>query len=53
MYEDKKTVTISLKMSEEERDKLTTFCKANELNMSQVIRRSIREFLLRQAAKRQ
>ena len=40
---------ISFRLSIEEKDKLVEYCEANDLNMSQVIRKAIREFLVQES----
>ena len=37
--------TISVRLTTEEKDKLTEYCKENDLSMSQVIRKAIKNFI--------
>ena len=37
--------TVSVRLTSEEKEKLVEYCKENDLSISQVIRRAIREFL--------
>ena len=38
--------TISVRMSEEEKEKLEQFAKEEDLTMSQIIRRALKEYML-------
>ena len=40
--------TISVRLSEEEKQKIEDFAKDNDLTLSQVIRKAIKEFLERE-----
>ena len=40
-----KTFQIAARVTEEEKDNLIEYCEKNELNMSQVIRKAVKEYL--------
>ena len=40
-----KLLQVAARITEEEKDKLIKYCEDNELNMSQVIRKAIKEYL--------
>ena len=40
--------TVSIRLSDEEKAQIQTYADENDLSMSQVIRRAIREFLIAQ-----
>lgn len=43
---------ISFRLSVEEKDRLMEYCEANDLNMSQVIRKAIKEFLVQSSGQK-
>ena len=42
---DNKLLQVAARITEEEKQRLAEYCKRNELNMSQVIRKAIKEYL--------
>lgn len=40
-----KTFQIAARVTEEEKDNLIEYCEKNELNMAQVIRKAVKEYL--------
>ena len=46
MLQDKdKYSTVSVRLTQEEKDSLIAYCEENDLTMSQVIRKAIKEYL--------
>ena len=46
-----KNTTISVRLTEEEKNNLLAYCEKEELPMSQVIRKAIKEFLSKDSNK--
>ena len=46
-----KTFQVAARVTEEEKNSLIKFCEENDIPMSQVIRRAIKEFLEKQGVK--